>query len=506
MNTAREERFEEFEGVHLRDDGGGGNRAWRIIPWALLGMTIGILLVTLPLLSALAVAVGMALLIVMAKKPEYAVLAIVVLNCSIVFEDKLPLLPIGVGSLHFADIFLLFLLGVVIFRIIANDDIGFAKSPLNLPLGLFMLSVTGAAAVSIYSYDLDFNHVMRIFRGVSFYMLFYVMTNLINDEKRMRSLLRGMFFIAMAVAAAMLVQDLVGDKIRLLPGRVEAASSFGSAYEAMRILPPGHTLVYTLFVTALCLIVFIRERPILFSGYFYIMLALGVGVLLTYNRNYWVALIVTVTLLLLVTSTGSKTRLIALIFLVSLFAGSAILTLGASGGRFGEITGAVSDRFATLLSGKEVASERSLEDRYLENYYAMRKIAENPVMGIGLGNHYRPAVFGADDDLTFYVHNGYLWLLTDTGFVGFAFFMWFYIGFLVRGIRSLSRLEDDFFRALIAGFTLSGVGVLFMVMVNPVFMQHFSIVVLAIMIGLTEAMIRIDEERRAVEHEAAANG
>ena len=44
------------------------------------------------------------------------------------------------------------------------------------------------------------------------------------------------------------------------------------------------------------------------------------------------------------------------------------------------------------------------------------------------------------------------------------------------------------------GFTLSGLGILLANIVNPMFIQWFSIVVIATMIGLTEAIIRINEK------------
>jgi len=50
-------------------------------------------------------------------------------------------------------------------------------------------------------------------------------------------------------------------------------------------------------------------------------------------------------------------------------------------------------------------------------------------------------------------------------------------------------------KSVVVGFMLSGVGILLAAIVIPVFMQWFAIVVIATMIGLTEAIIRINEEK-----------
>ena len=144
-----------------------------------------------------------------------------------------------------------------------------------------------------------------------------------------------------------------------------------------------------------------------------------------------------------------------------------------------------------MFTGKELIKSRSLEIRRLENKYALEQIAKHPVLGIGLGNTYRP-IFWKDDTLTYYMENGYYWILMDMGIPGLLFFMMFYLRFLVRAYMNRNAINDDFLRSALTGFMLSGIGILPMVIVNPIFMQWFSIVVISLCIGLSENIIRFN--------------
>src|SRR5512137_1531363 len=82
----------------------------RAIMYAFLGVAIGALLIALPFKYIVVTACGIIVLSVTVAKPEFGLLLVVLLICSIVFEESLPLIPIGVGSLHLTDVILLFML------------------------------------------------------------------------------------------------------------------------------------------------------------------------------------------------------------------------------------------------------------------------------------------------------------------------------------------------------------------------------------------------------------
>lgn len=460
-----------------------------ILPLVIVGILVGLIVVYVPPEIAFSIIAGILLLTVTAKRPELGVLIIVTLTSSIVFEESLPLIPIGVGSLHLSDALLLFLLASLGYRYAVGKTPSLAKSPLNLPLLLFFGVSMVSAAISVIGSGSDFQDVARVFRMVCYYLLFFVITNLVTEQARVRLLIKGLFAIALVTGAAMVVQAGLGDSVVLMPGRIENAASMGQIFGTLRILPPGQTLLFVAFISAICLLVFMRDRPVLFSGPLLMLPILGAGILLTYNRSYWVAAIIGVLILLLITATDNKLRLVTLLAVVCISGGTIIAMYGDSGGKLGTMVDAVSHRFSSLFAGKELSRSNPIDDRRTENQYAIAQFTSHPLVGIGLGADYRPEIYGEGDKLTYYVHNAYLWLLTDMGIIGFLCFSWLYACFIARAAMHWKRIQDDFMKAAVVGCMISGTVMLFMALFIPLFMEWFSIVVIACMMGLTESLI-----------------
>jgi O-antigen ligase len=279
-----------------------------------------------------------------------------------------------------------------------------------------------------------------------------------------------------------------------MPGRVEAAGTFQKAYAATRVLPPGEALVYVLFITSVCLIVY-KEKVSLMVWRYFLLLSSGIGIALTYNRSYWGTCIFCFAALITFANSKVQKRIRAIFFIGSLPLIMFSLVLLLSDLR---ITGdgtisAMSERFSSMFTGRKVFKSDSIEWRKLENKYALQKIAKNPFLGIGLGNDYRPPIFGSNDTLTKYIHNGYFWILLNVGLVGLLPLMWFFIRFIIRGFGYWSKIKDTDMNALLAGFTLSGLGILLVNIVSPMFLQWYSIVVISVSFGLGEVIIRLNK-------------
>ena len=458
-----------------------------------VGVIIGMFFLGSSLFTMMAVCLLPSLLLIKAK-PEIGILAIVVLISSVFFEAWVPLIPIGVGSFNIADVILLSLLCTILFNLVIDKEFRLIRTPLDKPLVLFYLAAIISACIGIFQHHMDFHTTIRIFRIVTYYLLFFAVTNLIRDERQLRFLVKGLFFIGCIVGIAMLAQALLGESVRLMPGRIEKAGTFHMTFEATRVLPPGQTLVYVLFVTSVCLIALDR-KAFLKTGHYLLVFFTGIGVTLTYNRSYWVACIVCFIMFMLFTPIQARKRIVfkSLLLVLSVALILSLFLLSKPSGRAREALTSISARFSSLFAAKELYDSDSLDYRRIENRYALPKIAKNPLLGIGLGNEYRPKVFGPDDDLLYYIHNGYIWILMKTGLIGFVPFLWFFLGFIVRGFRNWKNIRNNYLRSLVTGFTLSGAGVALANIVNPMFMQWFSIVVLSIIIGLSEGIIRLNE-------------
>ncbi len=443
---------------------------------------------------AIAIVCGFLLLPILRLKPEIIILSIVILVSSIVFEEALPGVDIGIGYFHLADVLLLSLICLIPLKCLLDKGFRLVKTPLDVPLSLFYLAVLISACVAIFYYERSFSRTMRGVSVVTYYLVFFAVTNLIRNEKQVRFLVKGLFCIGFVVGIMMLAQAIVGDSVQLMPGRVEKADTFDVVYEATRILPPGQALIYVLFITSVISIA-LQDRKFVSLWLYFVTFLTGIGVTLTYNRNYWVSCIFCFILFMFFVDSEVRKRVIRIFLIGFLVIGLSVLPFLLSNPRGGVVQTmtAISDRFGSLFTGRKLYESDSVEWRRIENEYALPQIANNPLVGIGLGTPYRPPVFGPDDNLTWYIHNGYLSIALNFGVIGTLPFLWFYLGFILRGFRSWKKIENKYLKSVVMGVTLSGIGMLGATMVAPMFTELYSIMVISIMAGLSEVIIRINE-------------
>ena len=108
----------------------------------------------------------------------------------------------------------------------------------------------------------------------------------------------------------------------------------------------------------------------------------------------------------------------------------------------------------------------------IENKFAIQKLSQNLIFGVGLSGLYRPSIYGLRDTLRHYIHNGYLWVFLKTGLIGFIPFIWFYVAFMIKGLRQLKKITNDFHRAVLLGFMLCNASLLIIGFFIPIFVQN----------------------------------
>jgi O-antigen ligase len=161
-----------------------------------------------------------------------------------------------------------------------------------------------------------------------------------------------------------------------------------------------------------------------------------IGVILTFHRTGWVAIIIAMLLLLLLSVARERAvllrygiRLVGIGIVLSAIC-IALIPLAQSIFLF---------FFARFLSSSNVSSDVSLLGRFVEWRYVIAQIAKTPILGVGFGGQYY--MYGwlvGFSTMTGYTHNGYLLLLLKGGIVGFAAMMIAQIKFFILGIK-LSR-------------------------------------------------------------------
>jgi len=148
-------------------------------------------------------------LIGMAYRPEFGLLAIVVVVGGLIDFERLPLLSMGRISFHITDLILLYLLALVLMKALFVPSFKVVRTPLDIPLIWFYFAVLLSAILGITLFSLDMNFVLRRVRALTYYLGFFCVTNLIRDRRQLIVLIGGLFVVAVLACLAMLIQALI---------------------------------------------------------------------------------------------------------------------------------------------------------------------------------------------------------------------------------------------------------------------------------------------------------
>ncbi|MDD5066626.1 MAG: O-antigen ligase family protein [bacterium] len=449
----------------------------------LTGLIFGLSLALGKPLIAFAALIGLLAISLVLKQPELGILFIVLIDASIIFEEAIPVIPLGIGSFHGTDIILFGMLFLIPINLAINPSFKIVKTPMNLAVIVFYLAVLLSAMNGLFFTKVHYKIIMRLMRIFSYYLMFFVITHFINTKQKITFIIKGLFMISVIVTLAMMLQAVLGSNVQIMPGRIETARTFETEYEATRILPPGQTLIQVMLITAFCLSITL-DKNFFKSKYFYLIFIIGIANLLTFNRSTWVTQIMSIGLFTLLIPEQYKKKVIAWAVITLMIAGLFMAVIIPAGGQPAKTIIAVSDRFTSLFTGEKIQESATLKWRRLENYAAIKKIKKDWFLGIGLGN-----AFTWKKKAVSYMHNFYLWIILNMGIVGFIAFAWYYLLFLFRGFKYWKKIKDDYLRAVYISFTLSGLGLIPGAMVNPQFREWYSIIIITIMVGINESIL-----------------
>jgi O-antigen ligase len=427
------------------------------------------------------------------KRPEIALLGILVATSSIIFEDQLPMVKVGI-SLHISDFLLLGSLGLILLRSMVEPDFKIVRTPLDWPLLIFIGLTLLSTFIAIYQSSVAVETARREIRILFYYLTFFIVTNLVRERRQLNFLSNSLFLLATFVAVIMMAQYFLGSSVTLLPGRVEALNTQGVIYaDITRILPPGISLVLVAFVTTTCILILEKFKLAEWLKFIQIGL-LGMAVLFTFLRSYWGALILVFSLLAFILQGDDRKKLIKWsmaaiipVAMILLFI-SSIPDSGAAG-----LVSASRDRVTTIFTIKTFqGQDSSLNYRKIENEYALRQIVLHPLLGLGLGVLYRPLDSRLDtgtDDLRWFIHNGHFRILLDSGLLGYLAFMGLSLAFLFRGFQYWRKVSNDRLKGVVLGFTLIYLAVLIAATVNSPFANWSWTPVFGIIMGTNEVII-----------------
>jgi O-antigen ligase len=189
------------------------------------------------------------------------------------------------------------------------------------------------------------------------------------------------------------------------------------------------------------------------------------------------------------------------------------LVLGLSGATLAGsgAVGSLSARALSIFEPEQTLDTDSLAFRLYETGEATRSIAQHPWLGVGLGNVYRDVTLLTDEAsanrtgrrLTWYIHDGFLFMTVKMGLPAMLVFAWFSLAFIVGGLRAYIRSPYGRSKILILASLASYVGFLEWSLTSPLTMDSASACVVGMMLGLVAAVRPRAVERGLIDAAAA---
>jgi hypothetical protein len=461
------------------------------------GLVLGLASVVLSPKIILLILIGLFAAPLLILRLEIVLLVILVGYSTFVDVNVVPLIPIGVGSLNVFDAALLGCLGLILIRRVVEKR-RIIVTDLSILLLIFYAFIILSTMLGIWQGTTNFKDAVTELRYTAYYLLFFVVFHLFQSKRQLKALLYGFFVLAFVVAIAMMVQYLVGNKFQLIYGRVEVFAQDGHAVEGVtRIIPAGRYLILVSFITLTCLMVTNVQRHLVVLVAW---LVIGMGVLLTFNRNFWISSAIVLLVFFVIVNWHYRQRLIKLALMSVIAAGLVIGLIMTSPDSFIATTiGSVLERLTSIFDSNTYqaayqvnSATSSLEFRRIETEYAVKRLWPIPVLGLGLGARYRPYVSQLDwgpYDGRGYIHNAHLWVILKGGFGSYITLLLMYWVFLTRGIRYWRRVPERWLGTVMLAFSLSSISLLLSAIVDPLLVDLSWTPIAGIMFGVNEYLV-----------------
>jgi O-antigen ligase len=332
-------------------------------------------------------------------RPIYGLFVIIFFISGFLAPDTLPFIRFfGIGSVHTTDailggLFLFIIVQKLYYRFFYRHYYPIIRTPIDIPLILFFIACVIALINGIAIQKADFNIALRSFRLVSYYLFFFLITNLIRNRKDLTLFMGGVFSIALITALVSNIQQISGASISIpFVGRLETLQTMGMKYTGVtRSIPGGIFLVYLSFISLGCIVITRRleGKTILLV---ISVIILGLGLLFTFFRATWIASSLAFLLFIFLAPIQHKGKFI-IYFLVAICMVILIFLFSlSSSGKLNKILYATQERITSVFKVRGLKGQKAdtLSGRMKEIEYALLKIKDHPMLGIGLGTHYRP--------------------------------------------------------------------------------------------------------------------
>jgi O-antigen ligase len=482
--------------------------------WVVLVAILGIGFFVAPLptvLVASLLGLGLPAVFLLWNQPYIGLIGIIFLTSSFVRPDLVDLrLPIG--GLDFRDLMLLGMLGLLVLKGLTERTFTIPAKPIAIPLLVFFGLAGFSVVYSLIYEGVEPNWIFNELRGLSYYFVFFLAAWSLKNLKQIRTLLMTLYVLADITVVVIIIQQFFGRGTPVLSAmtgnwHVWQAEGASGGFGSVRVIPPGHFLIYILMILSFCMAVASKQSPR--SRFFYStqFVFLNFGLLFTYTRAQWIAAVIAITLLLIFLPTTDKSIILR-------FAAAGCVLLFIVTGIFGReiqqflvttpFVTTITDRALSIFTPQQTLATYSLQWRVYETGEALRSIGENPIFGVGLGNRYRDLTLlqyqsMGTDNLTRFVHNSYLYIATKLGIPGLLAFLSFCVAFFWYGWLQYRYVLTGSSKRIAAAFLASFAGILAWAITEPHLLFVQSTAVIGLMAGVLESLRHLESSQQPFE-------
>jgi O-antigen ligase len=469
-----------------------------------VGGGLGVVSNMSPLYGVVAVsaaAFGVAVLL----SPIVGIVAMLVLRSSVAYEASRIFMISLFEWFYLSDLVLILLLAIMTVRMLLQPTDRPVWSSLVWPIAILVVLALLTAIMAVER-GTDLADAVGQLRVVTYYLLFMPVAYFINDRRSLHKLIVALRLIALAVSLASIVQILVGSSLGLRlawAGGAQDEPTGRVGVDALRVMSPGTTLVYWMFMLAVCRLM-TEKGSFAHKGFVYIETGLlGTSLLLTFTRTLWASLIFVFGLMAILASPSQRARLVPVIAVMGAAIVSGLLVLWLLSGSIGlhvDFVDAIVERSAALFSLEKAAGDENLNYRRIETGYALQAIQEHPWLGIGPGTIYRPPMNmdeAANRPRTqrSFVHDAYIWAWLKLGVGGLIALLWLAFATLWHSWRGWKRATNPFLSFVLASCFFALAGELFLNVTWEFFFSIYSAPTLATLFAVCSAAARLTNDQ-----------
>ncbi|TKJ42534.1 hypothetical protein CEE37_02270 [candidate division LCP-89 bacterium B3_LCP] len=442
-------------------------------------------------------------LVMLSSRFEVFILMLLIVTSTIFEILEFPTVPIQIGDLYLTDLLIMILLlAQMLKRVTINMTL--VQKPLGYPIMLFIALGFFSFIYATMGLGVPAARAGIELRPIIYLLLFFLVYHYVKTERELKTLVLGIAIIGVVIAGFLILQYIIGDSFSILSSKVKALRTADQKFSGiMRLKAPGISIIFFSLNTFMSLFILKalknRSRNLILPA----IVLLCLSLILTFTRVFWIMVLVA-SLLLLFLARHKKIIYPRVMFLfisvsIGLILAFQLNAIGSAG-----IRAAIFNRTESILGARDLFKYDTLYWRYLDSKFAWDKIVDNPLLGVGLGNTYRPRTFGRSvyewnlrgtkiqNAAGTMVHNGFLAVQLKMGIFGTLAFLWLIIAFFKRVFNKWKLIKDRFYQAIVLGIAVSIGGMMVHSLVAAPFFTIFWAATAAVSIGIVEKIFEFE--------------